>query len=293
LEALEHLTDGCTTGHDHEGTALSRYVRPMRRATVLLVIVAALTSAGCRDDHVTIVYHPPPGATFEYAIHIESSTTNAFGSSPVARAPVVPADINARHRVLDAAGDTTRVEVELEREGLGQRTFVMRFDRAAQLIAVESVEGIPAEALGSLGLSEIFPAAAGAPPDRPLRPGDHWVIDDQVQLPGMDAPARLSGTGHLVQLGVIDGHKTATVTSTTTLPLSSTTTTSTSVQTLTGTQTTTITVVYDLSDGSVRHTTAATTGRYDVVLAPPAGRPGPGIKGTLGVELRSEIRRTN
>jgi hypothetical protein len=36
----------------------------------------------------------------------------------------------------------------------------MRFDRAAQLTAVESVEGIPAEALGSLGLSEIFPAAA-------------------------------------------------------------------------------------------------------------------------------------
>ena len=30
-------------------------------------------------------------------------------------------------------------------------------------------------ALGELGLSEVFPAAAGAPPDRPLAPGDRWV----------------------------------------------------------------------------------------------------------------------
>src|SRR5205085_12067235 len=173
---------------------------------------------------------------------------------------VISADFTASHRVLDAHNGTTRVEVRLERQGGGERTFIMRFDRAAQLTAVESVEGIPAEVLGSLGLSEIFPAAAGAPPARPLRPGDHWVIDDQVQLAGMDAPTRLAGAGHLVQLGVVDGHKTATVSSTTTLPLTSTSATSDGVQTLTGTQITTITVVYDLADGSVRHSTAATTG---------------------------------
>jgi hypothetical protein len=158
---------------------------------------------------------------------------------------------------------------------------------------VESVEGIPAEALGSLGLSEIFPVAAGAPPDRPLRPGDHWAIDDRVQLAGMDAPARLTGSGHLVQLAVVDGHKTATVTSATTLPLTSTSTTSDGIQTLTGTQTTTITVVYDLADGSVRHSNAVTVGHFDVLLGPPAGQPGSPIKGTHTVALQSEIRRTN
>jgi len=260
----------------------------------MLTAVVALVVSGCRDDHVTIAYQPRPGATFTYAVHVASTTTNSFSDRPISPATgVVPADFTASHHVIDAQQGTTRVEVRLAREGLGERTFVMRFDRAAQLTAVESVEGIPAEALGSLGLSEIFPAAAGAPPDRPLRPGDHWAIDDQVQLAGMDAPARLTGTGHLVQLGMVDGHKTATVSSATTLPLTSTSTTSDGEQTLTGTQTTTITVVYDLADGSVRHSNAATVGQFDVLLGPPAGQPGAPIKGTLTVDLRSEIRRTN
>jgi hypothetical protein len=265
----------------------------MRRTIVAVTVLAALATAGCRDDHVTIAYQPRPGATFAYAIHVVSSTTSSFTDRPLSPAPgASPADFTARHRVLDAGNGTTRVEVRLAREGVGERTFIMRFDRAAQLTAVESVEGIPAEALGALGLSEIFPAAAGAPPDKPLRPGDHWVIDDQVQLAGMDAPTRLSGTGQLVQLGVVDGHKAATVSSSTSLPVTSTSATSDGVQTLTGTQTTTITVVYDLADGSVRHSTAATTGHFDVVLGPPAGLPGTPITGTLTVELHSEIRRT-
>lgn len=264
----------------------------MRRTIVALTVLVALATTGCRDDHVTIAYQPRPGATFVYDIHVTSSTTSSFADRPLASPPgVVPADFIARHRVLDAADGTTRVEVRLAREGGGERTFIMRFDRAAQLTAVESVEGIPAEALGALGLSEIFPAAAGAPPDRPLRPGDHWAIDDHVQLAGMDAPTRLTGTGHLVQLGVVDGHKTATVSSTTTLPLTSTSTTADGVQTLTGTQTTTITVVYDLADGSVRHSTATTIGQFDVLLGPPTGVPGTPIAGRLTVELDSEIRR--
>ena len=265
----------------------------MRRTLGLVVATVALVATGCRDDHVTIEYQPRPGVTYEYTIHIVSSTTSTLPGSLASPAPVVPADITARHHVLDARDGTTRVEVQLEREGLGQRTFVMRFDRAAQLTAVESVEGIPAEALGSLGLSEIFPVAAGAPPDRPLRPGDGWDIDDHVQLAGMDAPARLSGTGRLVQLGVVDGHKTATVSSTTTLPLTATTATSDGVQTtLIGTQATTITVVYDLADGSVRHSTATTTASYAVTLTPPAGQASTPIKGTLTVKLQSETRRT-
>ena len=263
----------------------------MQRTIVVLATVVALVSAGCRDDQVTIAYQPAPGTTFTYAIHVVSSTTTVLPDRTVTRSPDV-ADLTARQRVLDAKDNTTRVEVTLARVGIGERTFVMRFDRAAQLTAVESVEGIPAEALGSLGLSEIFPAAAGAPPDRLLRPGDRWVIDDQVQLAGMDAPARLSGTGQLVQLGVVDGNDTATVSSTTTLPLTATSTTSEGVQTLTGAQATTITVVYDLADGSVRHSTAATTGHFDVMLGPPPGQAGTPIKGTLTVELHSEIRRT-
>jgi hypothetical protein len=265
----------------------------MRRLLVVLVATLALVATACQDDHVTIAYHPEPGAQFTYAIHVVSSTTTALPGRTVSQPPAVPADITAHQRVLDAADGTTRVEVVLSREGIGTRTFVMRFDRAAQLTAVESVEGIPAEALGSLGLSEIFPSAAGAPPDQPLRPGDRWTIDDQVQLPGMAAPARLTGTGHLVQLGVVDGTKTATVESQTELPLTATSETSEGAQTLTGSQSTSITVVYDLASGAVRHSTAATIGRFDLVLAPPAGQAGAPLAGTLTVEVRSEIRRTD
>ncbi|MEY2433399.1 MAG: hypothetical protein QOC92_3124 [Acidimicrobiaceae bacterium] len=259
---------------------------------VVLAVVTVILASGCRDDHVTLAYHPVRGTTFAYAIHVVSSTTTALPDRTVRGAPDV-ADLTARQRVLDADNSTTRVEVGLARAGIGERKFVMRFDRAAQLTAVESVEGIPAEALGSLGLSEIFPASAGAPPNRPLRPGDDWLVDDRVQLAGMDAPARLTGTGRLVELGIIDGHKTATVSSATTLPLTATSTTSEGVQTLTGTQTTTITVVYDLDNGSVRHSTAATTGQFDLVLGPPPGQSGAPIKGTLTVELHSETQRTS
>jgi hypothetical protein len=261
----------------------------VRRPIVLVAAIAVLLASSCRDDHVTIVFHPKPGAVLAYDIHVVSSSTTALDGQPVKTSPPAAADLTSRQHVLDVSGETARVEVELARVGIGTRTFIMRFDRAAQLTAVESVEGIPAEALGTLGLSEIFPASAGAPPDRPLRPGDRWPIDDRVQLAGMDAPAHLIGAGHLVELGVIDGHDTATVSSSTTLPLTSTTSTPEGVQQLRGTQTTTITVVYDLSNGAVRHSTAQTTGRFDVVLAPPTGQAGVPINGTLTVELRSEI----
>src|SRR4051812_14606338 len=268
-------------------------VGAMRRLLAPLAVLVALSTAGCRDDHVRITFHPAKGSVFTYAIHVVSSTTTALPGRPVAHAPPAAADLVARHRVLDTQGDSTRVEVALSRDGIGERTFVMRFDRAAQLTAVESVEGIPTEALGTLGLSEIFPAAAGAPPDRPLRPGDSWTIDDQVQLPGMPAPAHLTGTGHLVELGVVDGTKTATVESRTALPVTAKAETAQGVQTLTGSQSTTITVVYDLASGAVRHSTAATIGQFDLVLAPPVGQPGIPLKGTLTVEVHSEIRRAD
>jgi hypothetical protein len=258
---------------------------------VLVAAIAILLASSCRDDHVKIVFDPKPGTVLAYDVHVVQSSTTALAGQAPQSSSSPPADLTARQRVLDANGGTTRVEVELARAGIGTRTFIMRFDRAAQLTAVESVEGIPADALGSLGLSEIFPASAGAPPDRPLRPGDRWNIDDRVQLAGMDAPARLVGVGRLVELGVVDGHNTATVSSSTTLPLTSTSSTPQGVQRLSGVQTTTITVVYDLDNGAVRHSRAETTGRFDVVLSPPAGQPGTPIPGTLTVDVKSEISR--
>src|SRR5437588_271995 len=103
------------------------------------------------------------------------------------------------------------------------RTFVVRVDRAAQLAEVRSVEGVPASALGGLGLAEIFPAAAGAPPDRRLSPGDRWTLDQPVAVSG-SGPARLTGSGRLTELGVVSGRKVATTSSAYRLPVATTTT---------------------------------------------------------------------
>jgi hypothetical protein len=245
---------------------------------------------GCRDDGVTIAFRPVTGARYDYRTHVASvAVTTLPGERPVTRTDET--NLAAAQEVLDADDQGVQVEVVLSRPGIGSRTFTVRFDRAAQLTRVEQVEGIPAEALGDLGLSEIFPAAAGAPPDSELSPGDRWTVDDEVQLDGQSDPVRLAGEGRLVSVGVEGGDEVATVRTTTALPVRTTTRTSAGTQELDGSQTTTSTVVYDLADGSVRRATAVTTATFRLVLSPPAGTPGTPVRGTLELSIRSEVVR--
>ena len=257
------------------------------RAVVVLAVVAA---AGCRDGAVTLSFRPERSATYEYEATVVSSTTTALpGVAP--RTNHGDAVLRARHRVLSTDAGQAEVEVVLSRPGIGERTYVMRFDRAAQLTKVETVEGLRSADLGPVGLSEIFPAAAGAPPDQRLGPGDRWVIDDAVQLPGMDSAARLHGDGQLVELGVDDGRDTAKVRSRTQLPVRSRSSAANGVQVLDGTQSTDVVATYDLADGSVLEATATTTATFRLTLEPPAGQAGEPIVGTLTVAVRSTTRR--
>jgi hypothetical protein len=259
---------------------------------VVLAALGAVAVAACgdADGRVTLAYRPPVGTETHYVTEV-SSTTISAGLEPC-QAPDTRTDrtrLDASQRVLDRDGSLVRVEVALTREGIGTRTFVMRFDRAAQLTAVESVEGIPAQALGDLGLSEIFPAAAGAPPEEPLAPGDRWTIDDEVDLGGGD-PTRLRGDGRLVSLGVVDGVDTATVQSTTDLDVRTTTAATTGTRTLDGSQHSEVEAVYDLDTGVLRRAEADTTGTFDLLLGPPPGGEGDPCAGTLTVVLHTEVR---
>ena len=263
-------------------------------AAVLAATVAlGSTAGGCGDDdgRVVIDFDPAAGTVFQYRADVDSATT---ADLPCADTPSRSdhATIDARHEVLSSDGDGVRVEVELSRRGTGTRTFVVRFDRAAQLTAVEEVEGVPAEALGDLGLTELFPAAAGAPPDRPLAPGDRWAIHDSVQLEG-GAASDLVGEGSLRELGVVDGHDTATVTSTTRLEVRTTQATSSGSRSLDGEQRSDVEAVYDLDTGALRRSTAETVGEYRVELGPPPGGAGDPCSGTLRVELRSTVTRAS
>jgi hypothetical protein len=261
-----------------------------RFAIALVVTLAALGFTGCRTDEVTLAFQPAQGTTYAYATTVDSTThTELPGTTPADQ--VDHATITSREHVLEVNRGSARVEVVLERPGTGQRTYVMRFDRAAQLTKVETVEGIPVAALGDVGLDEIFPPAAGAPPDHPLRQGDRWDIDDMVQLDATDAPVHLTGTGQLLQLGVVDGRRTATVHSTTSLPVRTLSSTATSTQALDGEQITELTVTYDLADGAVAHVAAVTTARYTLTISPPAGQNGTPIVGSLTVIVRSETTR--
>lgn len=266
----------------------------MRRPRPLVVAaaLATLVGAGCGDDdgRVTLAFRPPPGTELRYATEVESTTTTDLPCQP----PDTRTDrtrLDTTQVVLDRDGSAVRVQVTLSRDEVGARTFVMRFDRAAQLTAIESVEGIPAEALGDLGLSEIFPPAAGAPPEEPLAPGDRWTIDDAVDLGG-DAPNRLRGEGRLVALEVVDGHDTATLESTTDLAVQTETAATTGTRSLTGSQRSEVRAVYDLDTGALRRAESDTVGSFDLVLGPPPGGEGDPCAGTLTVRLRSTVTRT-
>jgi hypothetical protein len=187
--------------------------------------------------------------------------------------------------VLAAGPADTRVEVRLEAPDQELRTFVVRLDRTGQLVEIQSVEGIPADVLRGLGLSELYPAAAGAIPARGLAPGDRWVIDEAVD------GGRIRGTGRLTGLGVHHGRRTAGVESDYVLPVARTTTEGDRPLRLEGDQRTTATSRYNLRDGSVESVEAETSGRFRLSLLPAEGATGPGIPGRLELRVRSTTRR--
>ncbi|HZN15699.1 MAG TPA: hypothetical protein VFB78_15630 [Acidimicrobiales bacterium] len=262
----------------------------MRRLAVILG-TAALLLAGCRSDTVRISFQPKQGARYEYEVNVRAVTRSTLADAAPRRSPVDDFVVHAIHRVVSVGPDDTELEVRLEIPGIGQRTFTARFDRGAQLSRIQSIEGVPAAALGQLGLSEILPgAAAGAPPQRGLSPGDRWSINLPADLLG-GAGSRVRGEGRLVELGVIRGRDVATVESRFSLPVKRTTTAGDATIELDGTQTTTMRTVRTLTDGAVESANAVTEARYKVTLMPPPGSAGAPVTGRLTVEVRSTTRR--
>jgi hypothetical protein len=248
-------------------------------------VTAAAVTAACGSGTVRIAYNPPPGTRTAYRVTVHATTVTRVQGQP-ARQTSDDEALTATHEVLSSGPDGSRVRVTLVAEGGQPRTYVVRLDRAAQLAEVQLVEGVPASALGDLGLSEIFPAAAGAPPTRPLSPGERWAIDQSLPLGG--TPVRLTGGGRLVSLGVISGWKVDTLETHYRLPVDRTT----DAARLIGTQSTVTSATRRLVDGTIDHETATTTASYQLLLLPPAGTRGPSIPGTLDVTITSDTRRT-
>jgi hypothetical protein len=272
---------------------MARYSRtvPATRTLLaaLLLFATALATSSCRSGTVRLTFRPPAGADYTYDVTVRSVSEVDLGEGGPRRR-VDETTLRAEHTVLVTGPGGVRVQVALHPPGSEPRTFVVRLDRAAQLEEIESIEGLPADVFGDLGLSEIFPAAAGAPPDRPLRPGDRWAIDDAVRLPGAE-PVRLTGQGRLEKLGVVDGRDVATIKSTTRLPVQRVSESRDGRLELVGTQFTQSRTRHALADGAIDEAESVTRARFRVRLLPPTGVAGAPVEGTLAVEVISDVRR--
>jgi hypothetical protein len=262
------------------------------RRLALYLLVPAVAAAGmtaCDKESVQVGFRPEAGASYRYEIKVQSVTTTVLGDEAPDRA-VDDVTLQSRDTVLAAAPEEVRVQVVLHRAGSPDRTFQVRFDRAHQLAGVDLVDGLPPEVLGPVGLPAFMPAAATAPPDRPLSPGEKWKIDATPTVPGAGATARLEGTGRLVKVTTMGGRKVASIKAETTVPLSTTTQVEGATVTISGRERTESTANRALADGVVEEATSVTRGTYDLTLSPAVGAGAP-VRGSMEVEIRAQTRR--
>jgi hypothetical protein len=263
----------------------------MRRVHALVLLGAvggALALPACDKQKVLVGFRPTAGTTYRYELRVQSTTTTRLGGDAPERS-VDDTVLESRDTVLSSTPDEVRVQVVLARGGSPDRTFIVRFDRFAQLARVEAVDGLPPDVLGPGAFPEFLPAAATAPPNRPLATGERWTIDAHANLAGAPSDTRLQGSGRLVSVGSSDGRKVASVKAETRLPLHSASTLRDAAVSLDGVETTTISARRALADGSVQSSTAVTKGTFALSLTP-AGTGG-SVSGTLEVEIRSATRR--
>ncbi|CAN5820396.1 hypothetical protein BH24ACT3_BH24ACT3_12450 [soil metagenome] len=268
-------------------------MRSVVRAGLLLAIFGA---SACRPASVDLRLRPEPGAIAFYTTTVEVASVSRLEGEPAER-EIERVSFRSRHTVLDdhgnldGDGDGVRVEVVVAVNDADPRRFEVRFDRAAQLQGIDQVDGDAAPLVGELGLSELFPGAAGALPDRRLGPGERFALDDTIELPGIDEEVRLTGRGRLVELGVEEGIDVAVVESSSALDLPALDLAP-ARTTLDGAQTGSSTVVDDVADVRVRRADATTEQRFAVTLRAPPGSDQEPVQGTLELTIRSQTRRT-
>lgn len=261
-------------------------------ATRILVVVAlgGATLVACAPGTVRVAFRPQVGARFSYQVQVRTRSTLRIEDGRPPRSEDTTVRLLVDQTVLSTGPEGSVVEVVLRTKPEDQRKVLVRLDRAAQLVGLEPAPGDPAN-LGDLGVAEVFPAAVGAPPNRPLRPGERWRLDSPVTLPA-SLPSRLVGDGRLTGLGVVAGRKAATVTTASSLPvLRRSSSAAGNEAVLEGTQRTTSTASHALGDGAIQAAESTTRGTYSLRLLPPPGRIGDPIRGRLDIEVSSKTER--
>jgi hypothetical protein len=261
----------------------------MRARILAVVVLGGATLASCAPGTVRVAFRPSVGARFSYQVQVRTRSTLRIEDGSQPRSEDKTVRLLVDQTVLSTGPDGSVVEVVLRTRPEDERKVLVRLDRAAQLVGLEPAGDTAS--LGDLGVAEVFPAAVGAPPDRPLRPGERWQVDSPVTLPA-SLPSRLVGDGRLTGLGVVAGRKAATVTTESTLAvLRRTGSPAGNEAVLEGTQRTSSTASHALSDGAIQAAESITRGAYSLRLLPPPGRIGDPIRGRLDIEVSSRTER--
>lgn len=262
-----------------------------------MVGLVCMLLTACRDDTVRVTFRPAVGAVYRYEVTVTSHSEVRLPGEPLEERDEQVV-LQSEHTVLDAGEEGVRVRVILGDAAGSVRTFVVVFDRGAQLESVEADDAAldgesgAADASSSFGIPEIFPAAAGTPPDRRLEPGERWIVDDLVEVPGAVGPAQLLGEGRLVELGIDGGEHVARLATSAVLRLQ-TAQQDASGETvlLDGEQQTEQRSTRDLDDGAVRAASSTTTGTFALEIRPPFGQLRDPVRGTLTVRVTSKTVR--
>ncbi len=286
-----------------------RKLTKLKSGAAVVIIICSLLS-GCGENVVRLSYRPEVGTKASYRITVQTETTvDMEGEEP--HRENSEAVLTTHHTVLGPNATTThpttpdpttpdgvQVQVVVEEKGQADRTFIVRFDRSGQPVTVESETSSEADSVSStrLGLPEIFPAALSAPPDRSLRSGDQWNIDRVITLPGSTKPARLVGSGRLIEFGIVNNKRVARVSAAATLQLQNTRPASQGLiplgeVRLDGHQRTKYRATHNLDNGTIYSTSSTTTGSYKLIVFPPATIGGNPATGTMNVIIRSDSKR--
>jgi hypothetical protein len=269
----------------------------MRRtgATIVASATCAIGLVACRPATVRLAFAPRPGAVYHFAVHVQStSTTRLSGQSPHTRTDDV--QLEAVDTVLTTTEAGSRLRVDVSRRATAVASYIVRLDKQASLVGIDTINGEPASQLsgdlGGLQLQYLLPAAVGAPANQSLQSGDRWRIEEPFAVPNV-APTQLLERGRLDRFGVLHGRRVAVTTTAGTLDLSPVQQTSGSGQVgLRGREHTTTSVTRDVVDGSIERSSALTNGLFDIVLVSATGPTGgPLVTGQLSLEVRSTTSR--
>ena len=249
------------------------------RALLLVALVPVLATA-CRADTVSVAYDPEVGDRYEYRYEIDATVTRAVeGEAP----EVVEVDtvLTAEQLVQARTSSGARIRLELTREGGVPRSAVVLVDRAGSLEGVELVDDLDAAVFGVAGGDSLVPTHLGAPPDRPLAPGDRWTVADGPR----------HGRGRLERLGVIDDAKVAVVRTWTTEDVERSVRAADSRTRVRGTLRSGGVTSYDLDDGAIRRSRTWSRGELRAELAPPPGVDAEPVQATIGYDVAVRVTR--